>query len=297
MWTVAITNHKGGSAKTTTTVNLGAAMAAEGQRVLIIDMDPQGSASAWLGVPDSAFDVTRAILGKAALAELVHETTAAGVHLIPSSPMLVAQSGKAEADLADGFVRAMEELPAIWDVVLVDCPPTLGHLAVAPLAACSGALIPVEAHFLALSGVSSLLTMIERVREQLNARLDVYGILACRTNATTHSRLVVDRIREAYPALCMEAQVRESVRLAEAPGFRAPITTFAPGSTGDLDYRSAARELSARLQKLAPSPKRAAPAASALARVIDLKSSRPWVDQPSVLGGGSTVEPGRDTSS
>jgi chromosome partitioning protein len=245
-------------------------------------MDPQGSASAWLGVPDAAFNVSRAIRGGADLAELVHETTAPGVQLVPSSPTLIVNPGHEESDVALGFMRAMGRLPDIWDVVLVDCPPTLGYLAVAPLAACQGMLIPVEAHVLALSGLTSLMAMTERVRNRLNPGLRIDGILACRINRTTHSRLVVGRIEESYPELYMRAQVRESIRLAEAPGFRLPISRYAPGSSGDDDYRAVADELLQRLEGAAQAPAYAAPAQSVLSRVVDTVRSRPWARQSAV---------------
>jgi ATPases involved in chromosome partitioning len=275
MRTIAVTNHKGGSAKTTTTVNLGAALAAKGRRVLVIDMDPQGSASSWLGVPNANYNITRAIRGNVDLAELVHETTAPGVQLIPSSPALIANASQQESDVALGFMRAMDHLPPIWDVVLVDCPPTLGYLAVAPLAVCQGVLVPVEAHVLALAGLASLIAMTERVRSRLNPGLQIEGILACRINGTTHSRLVIERIVESYPALFMRTQIRESIRLAEAPGFRLPISRYAPGSSGDGDYRAAADELVQRLEGSTVASHDAPP--SVLSRVVDTVKSRPWI--------------------
>jgi chromosome partitioning protein len=294
MRTIAVTNHKGGSAKTTTAVNLAAALGAEGKRVLVIDMDPQGSASSWLGVQSAAFNVTRAIHGNADLAELVHETTAPGVQLVPSSPSLIVNPGHEESDVAIGFMRAMDRLPSIWDVVLVDCPPTLGYLAVAPLAACQGMLVPVETHVMALAGLSSLIAMTERVRSRLNAGLEIDGILCCRVNRTTHSRLVVEKIRESYPGLSMRTQVRDSIRLAEAPGFRLPISRYAPGSTGDEDYRAAAGELLERLDRAVREPEGSLPPAhSVLARVVDTVRSRPWISRPGVRPGGSDARIGR----
>jgi chromosome partitioning protein len=282
MRTIAITNHKGGSAKTTTAVNLGAALAEQGRRVLIIDMDPQGSATSWLGVQNAHYNVARAIRGDADLAELVHETTAEGVQLVPSSPTLIANASLQESDVALGFMRAMDRLPSVWDLVLVDCPPTLGYLAVAPLAACQGVLIPVEAHVLALAGLASLMTMTERVRSRLNPGLRIEGILACRINATTHSRLVVERIGESYPGLFMHTQVRESIRLAEAPGFHLPISRYAPASTGDEDYRAAADELVQRIEGQPVEVAVPARSRSVLSRVVDTVRSRPWLRDPAV---------------
>lgn len=275
MRTIAVTNHKGGSAKTTTTVNLGAAFAERGQRVLIIDMDPQGSASAWLGVPDAVFNVTRAIRGDAKLTELVYETTAPGVQLVPSSPTLIVNAGRGESDVALGFMRAMERLPSLWDIVLVDCAPTLGYLTVAPLAVCQGILIPVEAQALGLSGLASIVAMTERVRSGLNPGLQIDGILACRINRTTHSRLVIERIEATYPGLALRTHVRENTRLAEAPGFHLPISRYAPGSSGDNDYRAAAGELLGRLDLTVETPTYAPPSRSVFSRVADTLRSRP----------------------
>lgn len=245
MRTVAVVNHKGGSAKTTTTVNLAAALGEAGRRVLVIDMDPQGSATSWLGVDDASRGVIDAILGQASLAHLVHETTAPGVGLVPASPQLVAAHAAGETEIALGFIRALERLPAIWDMVLVDCPPSLGYLGVAPLAACGEALVPVEAHVLAMAGLTSLLETMARIQDKLNPRLRLAGVLACRVNRTSHARAVAERLAQRFPEAFLATQVRESIRLAEAPSFRLPITQYAPASAGALDYRAVAAEFGA----------------------------------------------------
>ena len=243
MRTIAVTNHKGGSAKTTTAVNLAAAIGEGGRRVLVIDMDPQGSASSWLGVPDPEDGVIDAIRRRAPLSQLVYETTAPGVQLVPASPELVASDRQEETDIALGFLRAMERLPAIWDVVIVDCPPSLGYLAIAPLTVCREVLLPVEAHVLAMTGITSLLETMNRIRNRLNPDLALSAVLACRVNRTSHARSVVERLDRRFPDSFMKAQVRESIRLAEAPSFQLPITLYAPDSTGAEDYRAAAAEL------------------------------------------------------
>ncbi len=245
MRTIAIAHHKGGTAKTTTTVNLAAALAESGRRVLVIDMDPQGSASAWLGVRDPELSVIDAIRGQQPLAHLVYETTAPGVQLVAASPELVVSGPDAESATAIGFIKAMQALPPLWDFVLVDCPPSLGYLGVAPLTACQEVLVPVEAHVLALVGLSSLMETIARARARLNPGLRITGVLACRVSRTTHSRLVVDRLAARFPDVFMRTQIHENVRLAEAPGFRLPITVFAPKSSGADDYRALAAEIAA----------------------------------------------------
>lgn len=253
MRTIAIAHHKGGTAKTTTTVNLAAALAEAGHRVLVIDMDPQGSASLWLGVRDPEFSVIDAIRGRDDLAHVVYETTAPGVQLVAASPELIVAGSEEETDTALGFIKAMERLPTAWDFVLVDCPPSLGYLGVAPLAVCDEVLVPVEAHVLAMAGLSSLMETIGRVGSRLNPKLKITGVLACRVDHTSHSRVVVERLERRFPRTFMRTQIRENVRLAEAPSFRAPITTYAPESTGAEDYRALAAEISA------PAPARLAP--------------------------------------
>jgi chromosome partitioning protein len=270
MRTVAVANHKGGSAKTTTTVSLAGALGEAGHDVLVIDMDPQGSASAWLGVPDPEVSVMDAIRGRDPLAHLIYETTAPGVHLVAASPDLVAMDRRSETDIALGFMRALERLPARWDIVLVDCPPSLGYLAIAPLTVCQEALVPVEAHYMALAGVTSLVETMDQIRVRLNPGLKLGGVLACRVNRTMHAHAVVARLRQRYPEAILRTQIRESIRLAEAPSFRLPITSYAPESAGAEDYRALAEEMfepakaHARVIRriVADEPDRTAPAAT-----------------------------------
>jgi chromosome partitioning protein len=243
MRTIAVTNYKGGSAKTTTTVNLAAALGEMGHRVVVIDMDPQGSASSWLGVDGATEGVAEAIYGRARLAELLYETTAPSVVLVPASPSIVVSDPKQEIQIALGLMRAVEELPKLWDVLLVDCPPTLGYLAIAPLTVCQEALVPVEARVLAVAGLTSLVETLARVRRRLNPTLRLAGVVACRVNRTTHARAIIERLEERFPDSFMATKIRENVRLAEAPSFQLPITLFAPNSTGADDYRALAREL------------------------------------------------------
>jgi chromosome partitioning protein len=243
MRTIAVTNHKGGSAKTTTAVNLAAALGEGGRRVLVVDMDPQGSATSWLGVSDPEVTVVDAIRGRDRLAHLVYETTAPGVQLVPASPALAASNPRDETDIALGFMRAMEDLPPIWDIVLVDSPPSLGYLSIAPLTVCRELLIPVEAHALALAGIRSLIETMTRIQRRLNPELRIAGVLACRINRTAHTRAVSERLAQRFPESFLSTQIRESIRLAEAPSFHLPITVYAPTSAGAEDHRALALEL------------------------------------------------------
>lgn len=242
MNTVAVTNHKGGSGKSTTTVNLAAALGELGLQVLVIDMDPQGSATGWLGSPPGARNVLDAYLQQSDVSGLAVTTSAPGVQLVPSSPWLLAADRREETNVALGVIRSIENLPALWDYVLVDCPPSQRYLAIAPLSACAHVLVPVEAHVLALSGLVSLMETMHEVRQRLNPGLSLGGIVACRVSRTRHAREVVERLTERYPEQCFRTVIRENISLAEAPSFRLPITRYAPASSGAEDYRRVARE-------------------------------------------------------
>ncbi len=247
--TIAISNQKGGSGKTTTAVNLSTALAELGQRVLLLDLDPQASASAWLGVTTDGRGLVDVFTGNVRLAALVRNTHVPGLELVASSRWLTGiDKALANEVGAEMLLRsALARLPQRWDYLVVDCPPSLGLLSVAAFAAADSLLVPVETRVLALAGLASLLNTTDRVRDRLNPQLAVEGILACRFDARTNlSREVVSRLRGRFGDVVFNVQIRENVRLAEAPSFQQPITTYAPRSTGAEDYRLLARELLAR---------------------------------------------------
>ena len=249
MRVLAVVGQKGGSGKTTTAVCLAGALALEGRRVLVVDLDPQASASSWLGVSEQGRGLLDVFTGTSPLLDLVRETATANISLVPACTWLagidrlLAHEVGAETILR----RRVQELPSDrWDDLLFDTPPTLGLLAVNALAAARQALIPVEAHVLPLHGVVQLMGTVDVVRERLNPALSVCGIVACRVTRTRHASEVVQSLRQRFGELVFQTVIRESVRVAECPSFGQPITGYAPKSPGACDYQALAAEVIAR---------------------------------------------------
>ncbi len=247
MRTITLSNNKGGSAKTTTTVSLAGAFAELGLRVLVIDLDPQGSATLWLGGHESPVGLVEFSRGGIRVAEVVQTSTARGVDLIPAGPSLVPSGESSLNDTGMAIVRGFARLPDYWDLILVDTPPTVGHLSLAPLVATDHVIVPVEAHALALPGVASVVDSIRRARAQVNRRIELLAILACRVNSTVHAREVLAQLRASFGTAVLEQTIRETIRLAEAPALRMPITQYAPWSPAAQDYRAVASELLDRM--------------------------------------------------
>jgi chromosome partitioning protein len=244
MRTIAIINRKGGSGKTTTTVGLGAALGEAGKRVLVIDLDPQGSASSWLATgPTDRRELFEAFLGTQMLADLAVPTRAPGVDMVVASSWLITAERSLQVDLALGAIRAMERLPDAWDFVLIDCPPTLGYLATAALCGCREAVLPVQPHGLDASGIDPVLDEMDRVRQQLNPGLLLTGIVLGRVSRTNHSRDVIAWLRATHGDTVFEPTIRDSIRLPEAAMAGLPVTSFAPASAVAADLRAVATEL------------------------------------------------------
>jgi chromosome partitioning protein len=246
MRTFAIANQKGGSGKTTTSVNLAAALGEKGRRVLLIDLDPQHSATAWLGIRDAGQGVYGLFAENDSLPGMVLQTAVAGVDLVPSSPWLVGLEKVLAGEVGAETIlkRSLESLPGRWDYIMMDCPPTLGVLTVNALAAAQELLVPVEAHVMALGGLAHLLHTVEVVKDRLNPQLRVSGILACRVDMRTrHAREVVEQLRARSGNLVYRTVIRENIRLAECPSFGQPIIQYDPKSAGAADYRALAAEI------------------------------------------------------
>ncbi len=247
---ITVTNNKGGSGKTTMTVSLASAFAERGLRVLVVDLDPQGSATEWLGGGEAETGLVEYSKGGVRIADLVVASTTPGIHLVPASPSLVPSGESSRNETGLAIIRAFVRLPRYWDLVLVDTSATLGYLSLAPLVASDRVVIPVEPHALGLPGVASVIASIERARLRVNPHVELLGIVACRVTASIHAREVVARLRERFGSGVLEHSIRDSIQIAEAPALRLPITTYAPTSPVAEDCRAIAKELLDRLGDL-----------------------------------------------
>ena len=247
MRTFAIVNQKGGSGKTTTAVNLAAALGERDQRVLLIDLDPQASASSWYGISDGGRGLLDVFVDNGNLLDVYTTTQIDGVDLIPSSAWMVGVDKALAGEVgAETILRQrLESLPADrWDYALLDCPPALGILTINALAAAREVVVPVEAHVLALNGLAQLLQTVDVVKERLNGALQITGILPCRVDLRTrHAREVVQQLRDHFGNVVYKVYIRENVRIAECPSFALPITAYSPSSAGAEDYRALAEEV------------------------------------------------------
>ena len=244
MRTIAIINRKGGCGKTTATINIAAALGESGRRTLLLDLDPQGSASSWLGAgPNDRRDLFETFLGTRSLVDLAEPTRAFGVDLVPASSWLVTAERTLQVDLALGAIRALERLPAAWDFVLVDCPPTLGYLASAALTGCREALVPIQPHGLEVWGIEPVMEEMDRVRQQLNTALVLAGIVVGRVSRTNHAREVVASLRATYGGDVFQQTIRDSIRVPEAATAGLAVTEFVPDAAIAADIRAVAAEL------------------------------------------------------
>jgi chromosome partitioning protein len=241
-------NQKGGVGKTTTAVNLGAYLAANGKRTLLIDLDPQANATSSLGVDKHALELSTydALIDETPLADVIQLTRRVRLDLAPSSAALAG----AEVELVplpdreQRLKRALEVVRANYDYVFVDCPPSLGLLTVNALVAGEGVIVPVQCEYLALEGLTRLMQTIGIVRKSLNPRLAVRGMVMTMFDGRARlSQQVVDEVRKHFPDRVFRAVIPRSVRLSEAPSYGEPILSYAPASSGGAAYAALADEL------------------------------------------------------
>ncbi len=242
-------NQKGGVGKTTSTINLGAALAEYGRRVLLVDFDPQGALSVGLGVNPMQLDKTvhDLLMNRAiAVEDVLLKTNLPGLDLLPSNIDLSAAEVLLVGEVAreQTLHRALAPVVADYDVVLVDCQPSLGLLTVNALTAADGVIIPLECEYFALRGVALLTQTIEKIRERLNPRLKLEGVLATMYDARTlHGREVLARLVEAFGDKVFHTVINRTVKFPETTVAGEPITRYASGSTGAAAYRDLAKEV------------------------------------------------------
>jgi chromosome partitioning protein len=239
---IAVINRKGGSGKTTTAVNTAAALAGLGHPALLIDVDPQGSASDWLDREGNDRGLREAFTVTGDLGRLAVPTDTAGLDIVPSTQWLITAEKNMLGDLSVGISRALQRIPPRWDFVIVDCPPSLSYLAIGVMMGVRELVIPVEAHSMAFTGAVEVMDELPAVRK-LNPSLASIFLLPCRVTRTRHARGVVEALENDFPAEVTAARIRESITLAEAADEQQPITAYAPNGIGASDYRDFAREL------------------------------------------------------
>jgi chromosome partitioning protein len=249
---VSMTNQKGGVGKTTTTINLGASLAEYGRKVLLVDFDPQGSLSVGLGMNphDMELTVYNLLMERdVSIDEVVVPTGVPGMDLLPSNIDLSAAEVQLVHEVAREQTLQRVLAPAIekYDVILIDCQPSLGLLTVNALTASDGVIVPLECEYFALRGVALLKTTIDKVRERLNPKLEIDGVLGTMFDGRTlHGREVMERLVQAWGDQVFHTVIRRTVKFSDSTVAGEPITSYASTSTGAEAYRQLAKEVLAR---------------------------------------------------
>ena len=244
---IAVANQKGGVGKTTTSVNLSAAFAEMGKKVLLIDCDPQGNATSGLGIEKDGLELSiyDALINDTPMAEIILQTQF-GLDMVPS----VMDLAGAEVELVNlddkqyRLKKAVELIKDKYDYILIDCPPSLGHVTLNALTAADSVLLPLQCEFYALEGLSQLLSTVQLVQEQLNGDLRIEGLVLTMYDSRTNlAEQVVEEVKTHFPDMVYATKIPRNVRLSEAPSFGKPIFAYASSSKGAQAYMSLAEEV------------------------------------------------------
>ena len=248
---VAIANQKGGVGKSTTAINLGAGLAMQGDRILLVDLDPQGNTSSGLSIDRNSLEYStyELLIDEVPIDEVIEPTSVRDLYVVPATIELAG----AEIELVSLFSRetrlaqALKPVVEEYDYVFIDCPPSLGLLTINGLAAADEVLIPIQCEYYALEGVSQLMRNVQLVQQSLNPQLEVEGVLLTMFDGrTTLAADVVEQVREHFGDTTYRTVIPRTVRLSEAPSYGEPIEAFDPMSRGAIAYRELAREFRRR---------------------------------------------------
>jgi len=244
---IAIINQKGGSGKTTTTVNLAASLAEKKRKVLLIDLDAQASATSWYGSRKDTKGIYSVFTENVKIESTIVKTSNKNIDLVPASTWLVGIDKRLAQEVgSETLLKHQLDNGSIkkYDYILIDCPPTLGILTVNALCAVDEIIVPVEARFMALNGLVHLLETIDIIKQRLNPKLKIAGIVPCRVDARTkHAKEVVTELKENFKGMVFKTAIRENIRLSEAPSFAKPINEYDKNCNGTFDYRALAKEV------------------------------------------------------
>lgn len=242
---IAIVNQKGGSGKTTTSVNLAASLAKEGKKVLLIDMDPQGSSSLWYGHRDKGKAFYNVFMEDQPLESAIIHTEYENLDIVPASGVFAGLERSLASEVGPEMILKSKigEMQAGYDYILIDCSPNLGILSLNALIAAKEVLIPVETHVMAMHGLAQLMRTINAIKSRLNPTLQISGILPCRVDSRTkHSKEIMEQLNNRFQDKMCKSFIRENIKLAEAPLHVKPIIHYDKNCNGSLDYTSLAQE-------------------------------------------------------
>lgn len=248
---IAILNQKGGVGKSTTAIDLGAALGELGKQVLLIDLDPQGNTSSGLGIEKNRLDqcIYDVLLGEASLTDVIIPDVCEGLDVAPATINLAGAEVELVAEMAreNRLKEATGSIRGRYDYVFIDCPPSLGLLTINALVAADKLLIPIQCEFYALEGVTKLLDSMKRVKTHLNPSLDIFGVLLTMYDGrTTLSKQVASEVRNFFTKRVFDVVIPRSVKISEAPSFGQPITIYDPTGKGAEAYRALAKEVISR---------------------------------------------------